>query len=42
MTDAELKRLDYCCEVLGLSKAEIIRSGIDLMHEKALEKQKRP
>lgn len=35
MSDAELKRLDYCAEVLGLSKAEIIRQGIDAMYEKA-------
>jgi len=40
MSDEELKRLDYCCEVFGLTKAEIIRQGIDVMYEKAQESKK--
>lgn len=35
MSDEELKKLDYCAKVLGLSKAEVIRRGIDEMYEKA-------
>jgi len=35
MSDRDLQRLDYCVEVLGLTKAEIIRQGIELMYEKA-------
>lgn len=35
MSDADLKKLDYCCDVLGLTKAEVIRQGIELMYKKA-------
>ncbi|PWL70277.1 MAG: hypothetical protein DBY25_08170 [Clostridiales bacterium] len=35
VSDEDLQRLDYCAEVLGLTKAEIIRQGIELMYEKA-------
>ena len=38
MTDGELEKLEYCCKVLGLTKAEVIRQGIDEMYEKALNK----
>ena len=38
MSDEELRQLEYCCEVLGLPKAEIIRQGLDIMYEKALNK----
>lgn len=37
VTDAELEKLDYCCKALGLTKAEVIRQGIDKMY---LEAQK--
>ena len=32
MTDDEVKKLDYCCEVTKMTKAEIIRAGIDLVY----------
>lgn len=35
MADGEIERLDYCCKVLGLTKAEVIRQGIDVMYKKA-------
>jgi hypothetical protein len=35
MTDDEVAKLDYCHKILGLSKTEIIRQGIDFMYEKA-------
>lgn len=35
MSDEDLRMLDYCVEVLGLTKAEIIRHGIQFMYEKA-------
>lgn len=38
LSDEESKMLDYCCEVLGLSKTEVIRQGIKEMYEKALKK----
>lgn len=37
MTREEETRLDYCCKVLGLTKADVIRQGIDAMYEKALK-----
>jgi len=40
MSKEELQRLDYCVEVLGLTKAEVIRQGIDEMYEKAQKKRK--
>lgn len=40
MSDEEVKMLDYCCKVLGLTKAEIIRQGIGVMYQKALNEQK--
>jgi len=38
LSSEESKMLDYCCEVLGLSKTEVIRQGIKEMYEKALKK----
>ena len=38
LSDDEIKMLDYCCEVFGLSKTEVIRHGIKEMYEKALKK----
>ena len=35
MTVDESAKLDYCCEVYGLTKAEVIRRGIDELYEKA-------
>lgn len=38
LSDEETKMLAYCCEVLGLSKTEVIRQGIKEMYKKSLEK----
>lgn len=38
VSDADLQKLDYCVEVLGLAKADIIREGIDRMYEEAKKK----
>lgn len=38
MSDAELKKLEFCCEKLGLSKSEVIRAGIETMYQEALKK----
>lgn len=35
MSDVDLEKLEYTAKVLGLTKAEIIRQGIELMYEKA-------
>ena len=35
MSDAELKKLDFCCEKLNKTKAEILREGLEFMYQKA-------
>jgi predicted DNA-binding protein len=40
VNDDDLKKLDYCCKVLGLTKAEVIRRGIEKMYEEAKKKAK--
>lgn len=39
MTNEELQKLEYCCELTGLKKADVIREGIDMVY-KAAQKQK--
>ena len=39
LSDSELEMLEYCCKVLGLTKAEVIRQGIENVYKKA-QKQK--
>ncbi len=39
LTDDELIKLEECCELTGMKKADVIREGIDLVYEKA-KKQK--
>lgn len=38
LSSEESEMLDYCCEVLGLTKTEVIRQGIKEMYAKALKK----
>lgn len=38
MSDEEWARLEYCCEVLGLTKAEVIRRGLEAVYQEALKK----
>lgn len=38
MSDAELEKLEFCCKKLGLTKSEVIRSGIEAMYQEALKK----
>jgi predicted DNA-binding protein len=35
LSEGDKKKLEYCCEVLGLTKSEVVRQGIDKMYEKA-------
>lgn len=35
MSDEELKKLEFCCEKLLLTKSEVIRSGLDAMYQKS-------
>lgn len=40
-TDNELEKLNYCAKVLRLTKADIIRQGVDKMYEKAKNETKK-
>lgn len=33
LSDSELEKLETCCEKTGLSKAEVIRQGIDKVYQ---------
>ena len=39
MSDAELEKLNYCAEVTGRSKAEIVREGIDRIYQELKEQE---
>ena len=39
LSNGDIEKLDYCCKVLSLTKAEVIRQGIERMYQKA-RKQK--
>ena len=40
MTDEEIEMLNYSCEVLGLTKTEVITQGIKKMYKEAQKKAK--
>ena len=40
LTDSERAKLDYAAQVLGMTKADVIRHGIDFMYHKAKETEK--
>lgn len=37
MSNDELHKLEVCCQKKGLSKAEVIRKGIDLVYKEVSE-----
>jgi len=39
LSESDIEKLDFCVKVYGLTKAEIIRQGIDEMYEKALKNE---
>lgn len=39
MTDEELSKLEECCRETGLSKADVIRLGIDKVYEELKAKK---
>ena len=41
VSDDELEKLNYCKEILGLSKAEVIRRGIDNVYKEAQKKARK-
>lgn len=38
MSSKEWEKLEYCCKVTGLTKAEVIRQGIEKVYQEALKK----
>jgi predicted DNA-binding protein len=39
MSDKEIEMLDYCCKVTGLTKADIIRRGIEKVYQDVRKKE---
>lgn len=35
MSDSDSEKLEFCCKALGLTKAEVIRRGIDKVYQEA-------
>ncbi len=33
MSDSDIKKLEYCCKQTGLTKADVIRKGIDEVYK---------
>ena len=38
LTDEEVEKLEFCSQMTGKSKADIIREGIDTVYDKLMEK----
>ena len=38
LTDSEAQKLEYCSKVTGMTKADIIRKGIDLVYSEVTKK----
>ena len=41
LSESDNEKLDYCCEVLGLTKAAVIRAGIEKMYDEARKTAKK-
>lgn len=41
LSEDESAKLHYCCEVLGLSKTEVIRKGINILYQEALKQKEK-
>ena len=39
LSDEEKQQLDHCCMVFGLTKAEVIRRGIETVYKEAQNKK---
>ncbi len=39
LTDGEREKLDFCSKQTGMTKADIIRKGIDLVYQKVTKKK---
>ena len=40
MTTQELERLEYCCAALNMSKAQVMRAGLEMVYREALKAKK--
>ncbi len=38
LTDSESQKLDYCSKVTGMTKADVIRKGIDMVYAEVTKK----
>lgn len=38
LTDSEAQKLDYCSKVTGMTKTDVIRKGIDMVHAEVTKK----
>lgn len=37
-TDSEAQKLEYCAEITGMTKADVIRRGIDMVYAEITKK----
>lgn len=35
LSDSDTEKLDFCCKALGLTKAEVIRRGLEKVYQEA-------
>lgn len=38
LSDDDIEKLDYCAEKTGMSRAEIVRKGIDMVYQEICKK----
>lgn len=38
LSDSDIEKLNYCAEKTGMSKAEIVRKGIDMVYQQITKK----
>lgn len=38
MSDKDIEKLEFCCKKTGMSKADVIRRGIELVYKEVSEK----
>jgi len=38
LTDSEAEKLEYCSKITGMTKADVIRKGIDLVYTEVTKK----
>lgn len=38
LTDSEAQKLDYCSKMTGMTKADVIRKGIDMVYAEVTKK----